>query len=103
MSRLETYVYLKSLTDSIDMMCGSKEELLLFIACATYRASRPVAQRAIMDQREIKSFRELNKLALSINFTDSDRASGGGRQSRSTNSGGPFECFKCRKYGHRAF
>ncbi len=42
MSPLETYVYLKSLTDSIDMMCGSKEELLLFIACATYGASRPV-------------------------------------------------------------
>ncbi len=44
MSPLETYVHLKSLMDSVDMMFHSKAELLLFFACATYRASRPVAQ-----------------------------------------------------------
>ncbi len=41
MSPLEMYVHLM---DSVDMLCSSKEELLLFFACATYRASRPCAQ-----------------------------------------------------------
>ena len=66
MNPLETYVHLKSIMDSVDMLCRSKDELLLFFACATYRASRPVAQRALMDQREFTSFRDLNKFALSI-------------------------------------
>ncbi len=60
MNPLETYAHLKSLMDSVDMMCRSKDELLLFFACATYRASRPVAQRALMDQREFTCFRDLN-------------------------------------------
>ncbi len=102
MSPLETYVHLKNLTDSMDMMTHSKEDLLLFIACATYRASRPFSQRAIMDQREFKSFRDLNKFALSINSTEPERPSVGRFTSRST-FGSPYECYKCHKLGHRAF
>ncbi len=103
MSPLETYVHLKSLMDSVDMMCHSKAELLLFFACATYRASRPVAQRAIMDQREFTSFKDLNKFALSIDSTDSVNVSGRGHYNRYGNGGNAIECFKCHKFGHRSF
>ncbi len=103
MSPLETYVHLKSLMDSVDMMCHSKAELLLFFACATYRASRPVAQRAIMDQREFTSFKDLNKLALSIDSTDSVKVSGSSRYNRYGNGGNAIEYFKCHKFGHMSF
>ncbi len=103
MNPLETYVHLKSLMDSVDMLCKTKEELLLFFACATYRASRPLAQRAIMVQREFASFRDLNTFALSVNSIDSDWVSGFGRHNRPGNVSGAIECFKCHKFGHRSY
>jgi len=101
MTPLDKYVHLKSLIDSVDMMCRDKDELLLFFACATFRASLPVAQRMLMDQRVFTSLRDLNKFALSINSSDSDRTSYGST-SRSFRNGGSVECFKCHKFGHRA-
>ncbi len=103
MSPLETYVHLKSIVDSVDMMCHSKEELLLFMACATYRASRPVAQRALMDQREFTSVRDLNKFALSINTSESERPSHSGGRHFKYNASSSVECFKCHKRGHRFY
>ncbi len=103
MNPLEKYVHLKSLMDSIGMQCGSIEEYSLFIACATYRASCSPAQRSLMDQREIHSFRELNKFALSINTSENERASQGGGRYNKFGNNSPRECFKCHKFGHRAF
>ncbi len=103
MNPLEKYVHLKSLMDSIGMQCGSIEEYSLFIACATYRASCSPAQRSLMDQREIRSFRELNKFALSINTCENERASQGGGRYNKFGNNSPRECFKCHKFGHRAF
>ncbi len=56
MSSLETFVYLKGLTDSISMVTDSKEDVLLFIACAVFRTSRPLHQRGVMNRKEVNSF-----------------------------------------------
>ncbi len=103
MNPLETYVHLKGLMDSVNLMCRSKEELLLFFACATYRAYRTTTQRSHMDQRVFTSFRDLNKFALSITNSEPERPSyNSGRHNRSSGYG-PVECFKCHKFGHRFF
>ena len=57
MSSRDAYLHLKSLTDSVNWLTASKEELLLFMATAIYRASRTLYQRGIMDGREINSFK----------------------------------------------
>ncbi len=57
MSSRDAYLHLKSLTDSVNLLTASKEELLLFMATAIYRASRTLYQRGIMDGREINSFK----------------------------------------------
>ncbi len=77
MSSLETFVYLKGLTDSISMVTDSKEDMLLFIACAVFCASRPLHQRGVMDSREVNSFKDLNKLALTLQTSNSDRSHAG--------------------------
>ncbi len=100
MSSLETFVYLKGLTDSISMVTDSKEDVLLFIACAVFRASRPLHQRGVMDSREVNSFKDLNKLALTLLTSDSDRSHAGRSQGRGGYSSG---CFKCRRMGRHAF
>ncbi len=51
MSSLETFVYLKGLTDSISMVTDSKEDVLLFIANVVFRASRPLHQHGVVDSR----------------------------------------------------
>ncbi len=58
------------------MSTEDKGDLLLFIATAVYRASRPVHQRTILDSREIGSFRDLNRLALSLSTSESDKSVG---------------------------
>ncbi len=107
MTPLESYVHLKNLNDSIMIQCKTMEELSLFVCCATYRASRPPVQRSLMDQWTFKSFNDLHTFALSINASEPDRPSSSnhGRQYR-MNSGNhiaTYECFKCHKFGHRAF
>ena len=102
MSSLETFVYLKGLTDSISMVTDSKDDVLLFIACAVLRASRPLHQRGVMDSREVTSFKNLNKLALTLQTSDLDRSHVGRRQSRGSYASS-IECYKCHKMGHRAF
>ncbi len=95
MTSRDAYIHLKSLTDSIGLLTGSKEELLLFIATAVFRASRPLHQRGVMDCREIQSFNDLNKVALTFSASESEKV--GRYQSRGQ------ECYKCHKFGHRAF
>ncbi len=102
MSSLETFVYLKGLTDSISMVTDSKDDVLLFIACAVFRATRPLHQRGVMDSREVASFKDLNKLALTLQTSDSDRSHVGRGQSRGSYASS-IECYKCHKMGHRAF
>ncbi len=102
MSYLEMFVYLKGLTDSISMVTDSKEDVLLFIACAVFRASRPLHQRGAMDSREVKSFKDLNKLVLTLQTSDSERSHAGRSQGRGGYSSG-IECFKFHKMGHHAF
>ncbi len=102
MSSLETFVYLKGLTESISMVADSKEDVLLFIACAIFRTSRPLHQRGVMDSREVTSFKDLNKLALTLQTSDSDRTSGGRGQGKSC-YGSNVEFCKCHKLCHRAF
>ncbi len=103
MNPLEKYVHLKSLTDSIAMQCSSVDELLLFVACATYRASCSPVQRSLMDQREFHTFRDLNKFALSINTGELERQPNTSGRFNKFRSYPPRECFKCHKFGHRAF
>ncbi len=95
MTSRDAYIHLKSLTDSIGLLTGSKEELLLFIATAVFRASRPLHQRGVMDCREIQSFNDLNKVALTFSASESEKV--GRYQSRGQ------ECYKCHIFGHRAF
>ncbi len=103
MSPLEAYVHLKSVVNLVDMMCRTREELLLFVACATYRASRSVSQRVLMDQREFTSFRDLNKFALSINTSESERSSHSSGRYFKSNTSSPVECFKRHKLEHRFY
>ncbi len=77
MSFLETFVYLKGLTDSISMVTDSKEDVLIFIACEDFCATRPLHQHGVMDSREVTSFKDLNKLAITLQTSDSDRSSAG--------------------------
>ncbi len=102
MSSLETFVYLKGLTDSISMVTDSKEDVLLFIACAVFRTSRPLHQRGVMNRKEVNSFKDLNKLTLTLQTSNSDRSNAGRSQGKGGYSSG-IECFKCHKMGHRAF
>ncbi len=100
MGSLESYIYLKNLIDSINMSTQNKGDLLLFIATAVYRALR-----TILDSREIGSFRDLNRLALSFSTSESDKSvgrppvfgNGGGNSFRSA------QCFVCHRYGHRSY
>ncbi len=76
MNPLEKYVHLKCLIDSVNMSIGDRKDILLFFASAIYRSSLSTHQKSIMDSREINTFRDLNKLALSLHSTDSDRSVG---------------------------
>ncbi len=103
MNPLEKYVHLKGLMDSVSMSIVERKDILLFFACAIYRSSSTSHQKAIMDSREINTFRELNKLALSLHSSDSDRSGvsrGGGR---GTSSSDVVRCFKCQRLGHKSF
>ncbi len=95
-------MYLKGLTDSISMVTDSKDDVLLFIACAVFRATRPLHRRGVMDSREVASFKDLNKLALTLQTSDSDRSHVGRGKSRGSYASS-IECCKCHKMGHRAF
>ncbi len=102
MNPLEKYVHLKSLIDSVNMSIVERKDILLFFASAIYRNSLTSQQKAIMDSQEINTFRDLNKLALSWNSTDSDRPGG----SRVSGHGTYFDgvkCFKCQRFGHKSF
>ncbi len=105
MGSLKSYIYLKNLIDSINTSTQDKGDLLLFIATAIYRASRPVHQRTILDSREIGSFRDLNRLALSFSTSESDKSVG--RPPASGNGGGnsfrSVQCFVCHRYCHRLY
>ncbi len=95
-------MYLKDLTDFISMVTDSKDDVLLFIACAVFRATRPLHQRGVMDSRVVASFKDLNKLALTLQTSDSDRSHVGRKQNRGSYASST-ECYKCHKMGHRAF
>ncbi len=71
---VQAYVKLKSLADSINMATSDKNDLLLFMAVSAFRASRPWSQRALMDAREIHSFRDLSKVAASFRAPDLDKS-----------------------------
>ncbi len=55
-----------------------------------------------MDSREIVTFKELNRLAISLQTTDSDTRDRV-RDGRRINYHGSIKCFKCQGYGHRSF
>ena len=103
MNPLQKYVHLKGLMDSVNMTVGDRKDILLFFASAIYRQSLPSHQRSIMDSREITSFKELNKLALSLHTTDADRTDVY-RMGRYGNYGGSqLRCYRCQRVGHRAY
>ncbi len=103
MNALQKYVHLKGLMDSVNMTVGDRKDILLFFASAIYRQSLPSHQRSIMDSREITSFKELNKLALSLHTTDADRTDVY-RMGRYGNYGGSqLRCYRCQRVGHRAY
>ncbi len=101
MNPLDKYVHLKGLIDSVDMTVLERSDILLFFAMAIYRASLTAQQRSVMDGREIDTFRDLNKLALSLHSTDNDRSGSARWQGRGT--GDPVKCFKCYRFGHKSF
>ncbi len=98
MSLQDSYLHHKAFIDSILMQCNTVDDLALFFARATYRASRPPTQRSMMDQWTI------NRLML-----EPDKSSSGNSHSRqyrgslSSSSNSTYECFKCHKLSHRAF
>ncbi len=93
MDPLQTYVHLKGLMDSVNMTIGDRKDVLLFFATAIlYRHGLTSQQRAVMDSREIVTFKELNRLAISLQTTDSntrDRV----RDGRRINYHGSIKCF----------
>ncbi len=101
MNPLDKYVHLKGLMDSVDMTVLDRSDVLLFFAVAIYRASLTALQRSVMDGREICTFKDLNKLALSLNSTDNDRS--GGARGQWHGAGEQVKCFKCHRLGHKSF
>ncbi len=101
MNSLESYVHLKGLIDSVDMATVEKSEVLLFFATAIYRASRPVSQRMLMDARDITSFKDLNRVALSFQTAEPEKPVA--RVSSPSIGFRGVQCFVCRKYGHRSY
>ncbi len=53
MTSRDAYIHLKGLVDSVGLLTNTKEDVLLFMATAIYRASRPLHQRGVMDSRSI--------------------------------------------------
>ncbi len=102
MDPLQTYVHLKGLMDSVNMTIGDRKDVLLFFATAIYRHGLTSQQRAVMDSREIVTFKELNRLAISLQTTDSDTRDRV-RDGKRIHYHGSIKCFKCQGYGHRSF
>ncbi len=83
------------------MATHSKSDVLFFFATAIYRASRPVSQRTLMDAREITSFKELNRVALSFQSVEPEKPVV--KVSSPTTVFRGVQCYVCRRYGHRSF
>ncbi len=92
------YLHLKSIIDSINQLTGSKDELLLFIATAIFRASRPYHQRGVIASSRVNSFDDLHTVAQMFATSDSERQA---RYSSRTQAN-VLECYKCHKLCHRA-
>ncbi len=102
---VQAYVKLKNLADSINMATSDKNDLLLFMAVSAFRASRPLSQRALMDAREIHSFRDLSKVAASFRAPDLDKSVVRSNYQSSGNNSfhRSVQCYICHRYGHRSF
>ena len=98
MTSQNAYLHLKSIIDSINLLTGSKDELLLFIATAVFHASRPYHQRGVIDSSRVNSFDDLHTVAQMFTTSDSERQA---RYSSRTQAN-VLECYKCHKLGHRA-
>ncbi len=98
MTSQNAYLHLKSIIDSINLLTGSKDELLLFIATALFRAWWPYHQRGVIDSSRVNSFDDLHTVAQMFTTSDSERQA---RYSSRTQAN-VLECYKCHKLGHRA-
>ncbi len=105
MNSTESYAYLKGLVDSVDMATVDKADVLLFFAMAIYRASRPANQRSLMDAREVGSFKDLNRVALSFQTAEPETPVVSRPVSNPNFSSGyrGIRCYVCQRYGHRAY
>ncbi len=101
----EKFKYLSRIVSSLELLCKTREEVIMFLVCSAFRSSLSHSQREVMDQRSFESLRELSKFAVSISPT---RTAASFEKSSSTGSRvgrgfSPLVCFKCLKRGHRAF
>ena len=105
MTPSEKFQFLNRVASALDLLCKSREDVVMFLVCSAFRSSLTSSQREAMDQRSFASLRELSKFALSISPTRTSASFG--KSSVSSSGAGrvssPVVCFKCHKRGHRAF
>ncbi len=97
MNSTESYAHLKGLIDSVDMATVDKADVLLFLAIAVYRASRPASQRTLMDARDIGTFKDLNRVALSFQMAEPEPSVVTSVGVPSSSGFRGMRCFVCQK------
>ncbi len=101
----EKFKFLSRIVSSLELLCKSREDVVMFLVCSAFRSSLTPSQREAMDQRSFESLRELSKFSVSISPTRTAASfeKSSTSSSRVGRGSSPVVCFKCQKRGHRAF